>query len=159
MFSFIDFSLNIGVMIQKQIQSIILLIGLLGIFGCTLPPGDGEKSVAVKNTMLITVRSNIEMVDTSGVNATEVARRLIKVFKQAEIPVPGDIEQPHPRFIAIPYVIGKPTGPWQISLEPDNETGVIKIKGWGKDLSNPMDEVEARLWMNEVVLKEVRPDL
>lgn len=107
---------------------------------------DMAKIMILRNAMLLTVAGNIETEGgyTSGPSsASELAEELVRRFRAADYMSPEDKEELGPvgRFIEpIEYVLGEPTGPFQISVEPDDEEEVVIIRSWGRDLNTPIEE-------------------
>ncbi len=71
--------------------------------------------------------ASMEMVDV--MNAAQILLPEEEAeFRQAGKPVPEPI----------PYVLEKPSNPWQIVVIPDDAAQTIRIEGYGMDLTQPL---------------------
>lgn len=47
-----------------------------------------------------------------------------------------------PQLKPVPYVMGRPSGPWQIVLVPDDSRRVVRVALYGTDLNAPLKTTE-----------------
>jgi hypothetical protein len=72
---------------------------------------------------------------------TTVAQQLVEILNAAQVPLADD---PSHREVKLPpaprtkYVLGQPSGPWQVVLVADEPHQRVRVEGYGNDLEHPM---------------------
>jgi len=71
---------------------------------------------------------------------TKAAIELVRTMTAAEKLTPEEAKEFGLRASPAPtrYVIGKPTGPWQVVLLPDEAHKLVRVEGYGADVERPL---------------------
>ncbi len=73
---------------------------------------------------------------------TTAAAQLVKTMTAASALSPEEAKEFAPSGVgllpATTYVLGKPSGPWQVVLVADERRKLIRVEGYGADLETPL---------------------
>jgi len=81
----------------------------------------------------------LQDVGYAGWTPTSAAQRLVTLLNAAQVTQPDEL----PPGMKLPpartkYVLGKPTGPWQVALVADERRKRVRVEAYGKDLEKPI---------------------
>ncbi len=137
-----------------MLRNIIIAVILMGfVFYFTSRSNDTTPSKAEpkpKSPLTKAYEQHLKMAVLTAANAVEcgysqvgygftepkdAAKKLVQTMNTAIAPLPGDPKVPGPNIV---YVLGKVSEPWQVAVFLDEKTHLLKIEGYGANVTTPV---------------------